>query len=494
MKKQIKHLSLALLCLGLTVSCSNPSSFSSSSSSQSESSSESSSSQTINESVKKIVNSVRKTTHLVHVYQTVQVLKPNDSLASDVNLENTFDFGYYYEGEERAYSITSSKKSYDTNKDTGEVITNTISYSSSPKVTYHRDSKGQSYIEECSIGNVASKSYMLDDDEDGDELYTPLIFDTEFKNPFDYISYRDISKNEDGTFSLNNDSADYLAKCYNTIGMNKIKGATISVDSSDRVSSIVFDVPDEIDDSYSRYNTMTVSYSYPEDTSIPHVSEFNNSNPDLETALLALKDKTNFTYYKDFYDVAENDEDKGDISKLTLLDHIAGYYTEDVVYFHHHDNPETDTGPYVLGDDYDYCIVKEDSDNKYHAYEYTNVNGTYSWHVVQLSSSTPYIIDTFTEAMPQFYDISPNIFKKTGDYTYVIEDYFLNTIGQYFDNNVYGADSMVLETLTSRLEITLNEDKSIKLIKTGYNYENKEHIITFQLANIGTTSLPTWYE
>lgn len=426
--------------------------------------------------IEKAIYSLRKRSHKVRALQSSKVTYP-DSSSVDLFIKQDHTIGFYYGEAGKAYSMSNIHYYCDLDKTTGEpTYENTLI---SPEETYFEGSDGYVYGESVSVENEVNRVEEFVKDDEVTDLYTPLSFDGEFKNPFDYISPRDVSANADGTLTLLNETADFLSDCYSSVGVNKITDNAITLDDDGSIKSIAFQIDDEVGSTYKRVSTLEVSYTLLEEGYLPNLVPYTHENPDLAVALSSLNGKQNYTYKKTFMN-----------SDGTVNDPIAGYFTPKCVYFHHHDSP-TDTKAYEGGDDYDYKAVLED-DNKYHAYEYSESGDSFTWNVVKLSTNANYVLDSFDEIAPELGKLSPAIFQKTGDYTYQSEAYFDQIIGQYVDYSIYGPDSQILETSAIGVKITLNEDKSIKQIETGFNFSGVTTKLVYTIYDIGTTKLPSW--
>ena len=102
------------------------------------------------------------------------------------------------------------------------------------------------------------------------------------------------------------------------------------------------------------------------------------------------------------------------------------------------------------------------------------------------------LYNTFEEIGPLFPTIDASIFKKTGENTYVIEDYLLSRSGGYFDFQMMGVGSDAFKTGTTKCEVTLNEDGSIKQIDSNFKFLTETFTVRFTLQDIGTTVVPSY--
>lgn len=454
--------------------------------------------QEISPVIKTALNSLKGKSHKVNIKQTVSVLRPIPEgmtpedpqwnyLPLDLYQEYNNTFGYYYQDDGTAFSRKTSSLYADLDKLTGEFIPNSVRQYDNPQEIFWKDNQtGTVYTEKLSIQNeLSTYTSAYYDEETG--IYLPIVYDSEFKNPFDFITYRDFEFKDDGkTLRLINDKEDFLAECYNSIGMNFIEDTTIKLDSKGRISSIEFVIPDLVSETYTRKNTISLSYEINDDIKINHLKPFENNNPELQNALDVLDNQKNFTYIKELsYDKVDAE---GNVTPFK--DRVKGYFTEDEIYFHH-ETSDNDTHPYINGDDYDYKSIKND-DVTYTCYEYTPDGYTFDWKIVMLSSSAPYIIDSFAGIGPSFMDINASIFAKTEENTYDIEPELLSTSGKYFDFQMYGVQSAALESTTTQITIKLNNEGNIEYIESAFVFNMTQYHLKYYIQDIGTTEIPEW--
>ena len=433
----------------------------------------------ISSKVKNAVASLRGSSHYVDVLQDVAIYKPLFPEVCDIYSKYHYTFGYFYKGEEKSYSKKTESEFCDLDKETGEPIPNTITRSSTDEYLYFKDDDGTVYSEEINFQNeIVQYTQAFYDQNTG--YYKPVIFESEFKNPWDYISYRDLREREDGTLTLVNEKADFLAECYNTVGLNFISDNTINLDDQGRIISIEFIIDDLVEERYTRTNSFSVQYSGHDTAELKHRTPYTNDNPKLQAALNSIKDKQNYTYQKEYIYAYGATEDL-----------ITGYFTPTEIYWRHH-TEENNLHPYIGGDDYDYKSVQIEN-GTFIAHEYSLRGDTWDWSVVHVSSSTPYVIDTFEGNGPRFYEINASIFKQIDELTYEIEPYFLRKSGQYFDFGFLGVNSGALESGTNKLIVHLNEDYSLKKVETGFTFMGVDTYINYYLKDIGTTQIPEWY-
>ena len=481
MKKKILSL-ISLLALTSLASC-QPSSPTSSSELSSSSSAPTSISQ--DSQIVQLLSSLKGKSHTVDTSYNVSVIRTDGAVSVSFTTSYTIEYMY---GSEQAYSIQGQTR-YSDLVDGQEANSRT---SIVPYQAYFKDSEtGNAIQEELTIQNVVNTSIASIYDETNG-IYDPVIFDNEFKNPWDYIRVDDISKDSNGLYHLDPSKGKFIASCYQVgSSINTIEDVVINVSSTNEITGLSFVIDSLEGDGYSRTNTFSVAYTDIGNTSIKHVKAYNNSNPELESLFNKFKQAKSYTYTKEFIPV-----DGGS----TYYDHVTGYYTQDMVFFHHFDKGHPDSMGREYGDkiydggqDYDYKLEKED-DGIYYAYEYNKANdlSPYAWAKVMISSSTQLTYDTFSSIGPQFYNISPALFNKNSDGSYSIVDEFSSTIGQYFDNSFIGVNSDVLSTATTKFKLTLTDEGFI--VDTGFIYENQNQDLQFELKAIDSTQLPSYMQ
>ena len=107
-----------------------------------------------------------------------------------------------------------------------------------------------------------------------------------------------------------------------------------------------------------------------------------------------------------------------------------------------------------------------------------------------LSSTAPYIIDTFEEIGPQFNKMNAAIFAKTDTNTYDIESVLLPESGKYFDPNMMGVQSAAVDGSTVQLTITLGDDGNISCIESAFVFNMIQYKLKYYIQDIGTTTIP----
>lgn len=424
------------------------------------------------------IESLKGKSHNVEILQDVAIYKPKDPSVCDIYSEYKFSLGYYYKGEERSYSTKTEMMYCDLDKQTGEPIENTIRHSSTDTNLYFKDEDGTAYAENISFQNEVTKHTQAFYDEDAG-YYQPVVFDTEFKNPWDFITTRDIGVKEDGNLTLINEKADFLAECYGTVGLNFITDNTLELDDKGRIIGIDIVIDDLVTDNYTRTNTFTLDYTGHDTAVLQHRTPYTHENPKLQAALDSIKGVKNYTYAKEYT-----------YSYGATQDLITGYFTEEEIYWRHH-TEEGNEHPYTKGDDYDYkSILMEDG--TYYGHEYILRGNTWDWGVIYVSGTSPYIIDTFEGNGPRFYEINASIFRQIDEFTYEIEPYFVRKSGAYFDYGFLGVNSAAMETNTNKCIIHLAEDYSLEKVESGFSFQGVEYPVNYYLSDIGTTEIPSW--
>ena len=424
------------------------------------------------------LNSLKNASHYVETEQDVAILKPTQPEVCDIYSYYHQNLGYFYKGAEKSYSIKVDTLFCDLDKETGERLENTVRRNYGEENLYFKDEDGTAYSEHVSFQNEVYATTMAFYDEDTG-YYQPVIFDSEFKNPWDYISTRDIEE-KNGSLTLINEKADFLAECYGAVGLNFITSNKLILDEQGRITGIEIVIDDLVEENYTRTNTYKITYSGHDTAELIHRTPSTNSNPELQAALDSIKTSKNYTYQKEYT-----------YSYGATKDMITGYFTEDEVYFRHHTEDENEHA-YTGGDDYDYKAKINEDGTTYTGYEYTLRGEYWDWGVVMLSSSAPYIMDSFQEIGPKFYEINASIFKNIGNNQYEIEPYFLRDSGAYFDFGFLGVNSAAFEGGTNKMIITLSDDGQISKIETGFTFMNEDYPINYYLSNIGTTEVPAW--
>lgn len=423
--------------------------------------------------------SLKEASHDLVIKESVKVLHPNgDYNVIDTANEFTFNYGYYYDGDNRSYKSEQIVYSYDLDKETGEINQSTERTTKTPLMTYYKNLEtGLAEVHRINFQNELEISVLASQDNQGS--VTPIVFDIEFQNPFDFITSRDLTLLDNGDILLSKGKANFLVEAYKTIGVNLIDKAIIKLNDKNQIVKIEFDIPALEEYSFTRINTLEIEYFNHDTAKYEELKPYTNDNPRLQNAFNKVKNLNNYTYYKDFV------EENGD-----LISRMVGMFTEEIVFFHH--GEITDTEPYKGGDDYDYKAVKED-DGLYYIYQYDFVNvDYYQWNKIVVTGDTYYSFPSLESMGPSFYNMSANVFKKIDENTYEIETGLLDTCGQYFDYAVWGTHSSMLSKTTIKAIITINNNDEIELIQTGFMFENKITYLNFHYSNLNQTVIPTW--
>ena len=459
-------------------------------------------------SARKAVNSLRGVDHMVSVNQKVFVNQADQGsyTTEDIYIEHFYNYQYSYDEEELTAYRKETELHYGTLVEgTHDIVTDAngnpkISISSYPDELYFKDPKNGTVLQETiTMSNTIETSIMANYNSNTG-MYDPIVFEEEFKNPFDFILPRDLIKLEDAgskhRFSLSLSKAEFLADCYGANATNKIDSCVITTDSEYQIERMTFVTPREggydLGYSYERTSELVVTITgRGDDYHLDHLTPYTNSNTELENAFNAVINANSYRYEKRYLygevGSAENPEDN-------IEDKIAGYMTKERCFFHHKDSPD-DVAPYQLGDDYDYIANKEG--DVYYGYEYNMVGTDWKWGKISVSVSAYYTLETFNDIGPNLSRISPAIFrlKEGTDNTYVVDDSFLYRVGSFFDFQFLGVNSQVLETNTSEFELTLEEDGSF-VVNTGFIYYDNgtkvDQKIQYVLdaSTINNTTLP----
>ena len=428
----------------------------------------------------KIVNSVRGVNHRAHIEQSVKVLYPATMTgAVGLGIDNVRDLAYSYDDGERAYAASGTSIHYNIDIKTEEPIEGTEQeYVETASRIFEEEGTGLSLMETLGPDNKVTTAYASSFD-DSTGIYSPLIFATNFANPWDYIEASDLLLGDDGNFHLDTDKAEFLLEAYGLTSTNMVEDAVVKTDYQDNLASIEFVLPTYDTSTYSRESSVKIEYSdFGDATEIAHLKPFTNDNPDLEVALSCLSDATSFTYRKQYRD---------SFSELEPSD-TTGYFTKDAIFFHQRAEKFPNSF-YVSGDDYDYLSKRNPADNKYYGFQYEILSEAFT--PAMLSETQQLVKDTFLDNGPSFYKLSAALFKKTGDLTYEAEPSIVSTIGQYFDNGFDGVHSDILNGSTLSCKVTLTTDKkAIEKVEVGADMGVGDTIITFTLSNINSTTIP----
>ena len=473
---------LTLLLVGTISACNqNPST----STSESQPTPGSSSSTVVEELTKEeiVLNELKKNSYEVTLTEDLKILRPNDKYAVDIMQHYKKEFGFYYQ--ESTGNIAGSTKMYgyyaDLDKKTGEPNPYTIREATTPLQVLYRDAEtGYALLKSVSLENeVVTQIAATQNGETGEVI--PLIYDDNFKNPFDFITLRDLTYVEEtNVVEIKLDKVPFILDAYGAVGINEIiEGAHIVLDDNSLPTEIVVNIPDEVETTYTRTNKVEIKFTNL-DAEYFEVTPYTNNNPALAEALLKNKDSKNFTYNKNYVD-----------SEGKSIGHITGFFTEDLIYFHHGYADDGDV--YKNGDNYDYLAKRNEADGAYYVYDCTTVDGVeFNWGIIMASETMPLTYATFYECGPTYHHISDAVFKDIGNNQYEIEENLVKTAGQYFDYGVWGVDSAAAESSTTKLIITLNSANEIELVEMQFVSGGNTFNVEYYYENIGTTSIPTW--
>lgn len=384
----------------------------------------------------------------------------NENYAITISGDSKYEDMLYQNG---GYEVTSSRTSY------------------IDKETYYKDTTNGNAIKEVlNEDNTVSKVIMAEYDET-DLTYIPINYDSEFKNPFEYLKPSDFSLNSDGTYSLLGSKAVFLAKSFQRSSLTYVKDAIVTLDSNNLISSIVCNIDNVDATGYTQESTYTCVISDIDNITINHVTPYSNSNPEIESLFNKVKNANNYTYYKEFY---KDSEGNG------YQDDITAFYTQDTVFFHHLYSEYKDK-IYDGGNDYDYKVVWDDTDKIYYCYEYHKASDStpYDWALCSLSGTTPLTYESFEDIGPTFYNLDSNLFYKNSDGSYSVVDEFKDTVGSYFDNQFIGVHSDVLDGQTSSFKMVLDGDTGFTVYLT-YTASGSEQNLKFKIYDIDSTELP----
>ena len=427
------------------------------------------------------INSTKGNSHKVKVNETLMIKYPNEKYVVDLYQKHELDLGYYY-GEENELSHSNLKRGEfaDLIKGTNEINGNTLKVKNGTLQHFYKDFEtGYAIVEEINVYNELNKLIVANQDMSTGELI-PVIYDELFANPFDYIPENSFVLNTDGTISLDSAKAKSMLQLYGAVGINDIESATISLDEKYRMKNITFVIPDLVEATYTRTNEISVEFYGYEDAKFQHVETFKNDNPALVEMFAKYDNLENFTYVKEV-----------EIDNF-VVDHIEGYFTKDIVFFHH--GYIDDDRPLMWSDNYDYkCVLNTEGVYDVYEYVFDDVE-SYHWLQVYASETMPYSIPTFEEIGPSFINLSPAIFKQVDEYTYTVEDLLISTVGQYFDYNILPTESSILETTTTGLTITLDENNNLVEVRATSYFQASDYEFIYHYENIGTTVIPAWID
>ena len=477
-------LSLASCNTNTSTTSSNGSSTSSSTSSSSQSSSSSSVKPT-DPTIETALASLKQNNHTVDIDFTVRVLHPKDEYAVDIEIHRQEQRSFSYnvledKSIEKGYHVEGSSTNCDLDKETGDYVETTRRvYPITPLTIFEDTENGLAVMETLNVQNEVDYAYLSEYDADTG-VYDPVVFDTDYINPWDYINAEDFSYDSDGILHLDLEKAEFLAESYGASSVNWATDCTVSLNSSNQIAKVDFTIPDIEGENFERVSKMTLLYSDFGKETVNHLAPLTNDNPHLATALKCLLNAKNFTYKKTIT--------IDGVSALT-----TGYYDKEhgIAYFHQGDKDSM----YTAGDNYDYVAAYQTSGankDQYVGYNYISGDETsYAWSPITVSSSALYTIPTWDDLIPAFDQVSPNIFtEENGVYTPISS--LVPSIGSYFDNPFLGVNSEALTTDGTAFSITLDGD-TIKQIDAVFESSGTTYEVKFELSAINHTTLPQFF-
>lgn len=426
------------------------------------------------------IASLRRNNHQATISQTSRITYPATTGSVGLESDRNINVAYAY-GEQRAYASSGITENVDIDLTTLEPIESSRrEYITNPTRVFEEEGTGLAIMESFKPDNTTSTSYASSYNDDSG-VYTPLVFATYFRNPWDYIEPADLTEGNDGKFRLSLDKAEFIIDCYQLTGTNQVSEVVVDLDhTTSAITKLTYSFKQEETATYTRISSLTIDYhDYGEATQIEHLVPYTNDNPELETALHCLDDAESYTYRKVFKDSFSEEIPPND---------TIGYFTKDAIFFHQRPD-QNPNNFYTAGDEYDYLSKRSPTDHMYYGFYYAADTQTFTPSM--LSETQQLVKETFADNGPSFNQLSPAFFKKTGDLTYEAEDGVVSWIGQYFDNGFDGVHSDILATNTLSVEITLTDDKSaIEKVVVGVAMDLGDTTITFTLSDIDNTEIP----
>lgn len=429
-----------------------------------------------------VLSFLKKNSYKVNLEHTCQVLKPGKYDVSTY-IHCDYDLGYFYKGSDMAHSRTIQRESADmTLVDNKHVIDErTIKHINNPEETYYRDNKtGHAIYKSLNVQNelITQTQAIFDEEENS---YVPILFDSEYANPFDSVTERDLVYDETtNTIEISSEKAYLILENYSAVGLNPVRSATLKLSDTYLPLSISFDIPDLEDNSgspFTRTNESKVTF-LELDSEYRDVKPFTHNNKKLASALTKYKNTNNFTYYKDYMY-------KGNV------DHrISGFYTEDMIYYHH--GEFSDGEIYKAGDNYDYVVTRDEITNPFYLYSYQTTDAIEWYWVQEYTGETPISYQTLKDCGPDYFNVSPAVFKDIGNNQYECESLVIKSMGSYFDYKCQGTTSGDLERNTQKCIVTLNNNDEIEYVDISFSVGADTFEIRYSYDNIGTTTIPSW--
>ena len=303
-------LSLASCNTNTSTTSSNGSSTSSSTSSSSQSSSSSSVKPT-DPTIETALASLKQNNHTVDIDFTVRVLHPKDEYAVDIEIHRQEQRSFSYnvledKSIEKGYHVEGSSTNCDLDKETGDYVETTRRvYPITPLTIFEDTENGLAVMETLNVQNEVDYAYLSEYDADTG-VYDPVVFDTDYINPWDYINAEDFSYDSDGILHLDLEKAEFLAESYGASSVNWATDCTVSLNSSNQIAKVDFTIPDIEGENFERVSKMTLLYSDFGKETVNHLAPLTNDNPHLATALKCLLNAKNFTV-SDSYDKDDNE-------------------------------------------------------------------------------------------------------------------------------------------------------------------------------------------
>ena len=452
---------------------------------------------------------------------SVLVEHPNSpSYVIDTFITDEMEYSYYYgEDGERATASGGSTTYGDWDRTNQQPIPGRYNTTSIPVSVYWRDPEsGMSITENRDYDNTVSSFIAANMDEITGEV-VPVIFDSEFDNPWDFVDYEDFShvEGEDANkYHLALNKAEFFAQAYGSTGMNTVTDAIVTLGDDGRISKLelltetLSGGTSEEDVTYTRSNTYTIDYTYEDRTAelFTHKTPYEeNRNPELQSVFdrfaTALATEQSYRYDKKMVWTSSLELDEDDPS-LDGKTGMTGFFTADNIYFRQwgpNTDSYTDDGAfYNNGDNYDYGAVRQ-ADGTYLGYECTTdgegMEPSVSWGPIVVSTSALYTFENYAQIGPTFNLMDADIFNKGDDGWYTLDDELLARSGGFFDFSFLGVHSTNLEDSTESFRLKLEKDADKEndytlTVETTFSMMDLSYTVTFTFdtASIGTTDLP----
>jgi len=446
---------------------------------------ENTSSFTINEdeTIAKAITTLQENSYTVDTNYITEIVRPYDENAGiyqSLGIRRNESYNIKYQFDDLAVSIGGYVTSVNLlPKSDGTYDETYPTTRSQPTYKYFKAEDGSAYKETLNIDNTVTISTMANLDETNG-IYTPIMFDNEFRNPFDYLNPSDITKDEQGIYHLATDKALFVANCYQRTSLTKINDAVVSFDNGN-FASITYTLPTIEASNYTQNSSYVIAFTDINNTTIKHTTTYTNNNPELIELFAKVKAASSFTYVKDL----AGESQEGISNNATL-----GYYTQDLVYFHRNYNSENPDAVYY-GSDYDYVCLKDAKEGIYYTYDYEMPSDSgFTWTKVYLSGSTPLTYSSFYDITPTFFNLDTNLFIKNEDGTYSVVEEFESTIGTYFDNQFDGVHTDLFDGSTTKFKLTIT-DTGFK-VNTQFLTEGNYQDVNFIMYDLNSTTIPEY--